>query len=135
MTAAAADRGCPVKDGEIFALKMAASTTIYAGTMVSVNSAGYAIPAADSANTKVMGIAQEAKTNSGVAGDEEIVVRRNKAFLLANDGTNPIVQASIGTSAIVHDDQTVCVAAGATNDIAVGTVLAIEAAGVWVYIG
>jgi hypothetical protein len=135
MTAAAADRGCPVKDGEIFALKMATGVTIYAGTMVSVNAAGYAIPAADTANSKVMGIAQEQKTNAGANGAEEIVVRRNKAFLLANDGDNPVVQASIGTSAIVHDDQTVCVAAGATNDIAVGTVLAIEAAGVWVYIG
>ena len=44
--------------------------------------------------------------------------------------------ASVGTAgaAVIKDNQTVCVAAGATNDIVVGKPLEIATDGVWVEI-
>ena len=129
-----ADRNTPRKDGQLFSALMAASTTIEAGKMVSVNSAGYAIPAADTASTIVVGVAMETVVNAGSAGAASVTVRRLAAFKLANHST-PVTQASVGANVVVVDAATVGLAATMTNDIVAGKCLGVESDGVWVYIG
>ncbi len=128
-----AERNTPWKDGELISLPVATSTTIEAGKIVSVNSGGYAIPAADTASTIVVGVAQKSVVNAGANGAASVVVRRLKAFKFAN-GTTAVTQAGVGGNVVVQDAATVTTAAAATNDIVVGKCLAVDSDGVWVYI-
>ena len=127
----------PTRPGNIIVVPVAATTKILQGTLVCRNAAGNAVPGSDTASLVVLGIAAEEVDNTaGAAGDVTVQVERKKAFYLQNDPTNPVTIASIGTAgaAVIKDNQTVCVAAGATNDIPVGKPLEVDANGVWVEI-
>lgn len=131
-----AERNTPHKDGQLVPLKMEESTKIEAGKMVSVNAAGYAVEASDTAATIVMGVADETVDNSsGADGDKSVNVVRKKAFKMKNSATAAVTQASVGSNVYVEDDETVALASGPTNDIVAGQCLGVEADGVWVYIG
>lgn len=109
-------------------LVLAAATTIPAGAMVAVNAAGLAVNASDTAALIVMGRAEAAATSVGGA-DTEIVVSRG-VFLWGNNGN--VLQAHVGTSVTIVDNQTVGLAADTANDIIAGWVEEIDAEGVWV---
>ena len=131
-----ADRNTARKDGIEIGLPVAASTEIEAGHMVAVTSAGYAVPVGDTPGHVVMGVAQENIDNlTGANGDLTVVIRRKNAFKLGNSGTAALAQANVGNTAYVEDSETLTTVAGATNDIAAGTILAVESDGVWVEIG
>lgn len=131
-----AERNTQLKDGELVPLKVAASTTIEAGKMVAVNSAGYAVEASDAAGIIVMGIADETVDNSaGANGAKTVKVRRKKSFKLDNSGTAAVTQASVGSNVYVEDDETVAIASGPTNDIVAGVCMGVDTDGVWVAIG
>lgn len=121
MTALSADLAQARRgEGICFEHPVAASTTIYKGSLVSLNSSGYAIPAADTASTTCVGVAEEKVDNSaGSAGDKNVVVRRMAEFEFA---TASLVLADVGKNCFVADDQTVGDAAAQTNDIKVGVV-------------
>lgn len=115
-------------------LKVKAATTIYQGSIVAVDATGYAVPASDAANLKVVGIAKAKADNSAGADGAVSVVAEKGTFKLANNGVNPVVQATIGAAPQVADDQTVR-ASGATNAITVGVVDEIDPdGGIWVWI-
>lgn len=128
-----ADRNTPYKDGNIISVQVATGTTIEAGKMVSVNSGGYAIPAADTASTIVVGVATEKVVNAGANGAVSVLIQRNKLFKLANH-TTPVTQASVGSNVVVVDAATVGLAATMTNDIVAGKCFGVETDGVWVLI-
>lgn len=127
------DRNTPHKAGELISLKIATATTIEAGKMVSVNAAGFAIPAADAAATIVVGVADQTVVNAGADGALSVLVRRGRLFKLANHST-PVTQASVGSNVVVVDAATVGLAATMTNDIVAGQCFGVEADGVWVLI-
>lgn len=102
-------------------LGVAATTTIYAGTLVARNSSGFAVPAADSAGLVVVGRAEETVVNSGSAGDKSIRVKPG-IFGYANSATNAVAADDIGKPAFVEDDITVATAAG-TNAIVAGKII------------
>jgi len=128
-----ADRNTPSRDGELVAVPMAASTTIYGGGMVGKNAAGYTVPGADVAGLTIVGVADGYAHNSGDAGDEDVLVRRKRAFCFANDATNPCTVAHLFTSVYVVDEGTVS-SDGGTNSIVAGKMLALDDAGVIVEI-
>ena len=110
---------------------MKASTTIYKGGLVSVDSNGLAIPAADTASTKVIGVAEETVT-SAASGSYYVKVAKG-VFKFANSGSTAIVQSTVGGNALVEDDKTVGL--NTTNDIVVGVIDEIDAdGGIWVSI-
>jgi len=116
-------------------LKVAASTTIYAGSIVSVNASGYAIPAEDSANTTVMGRAQQHVDNSSGSNGDKTVEILKATFLLSNAASNSVDQADVGQTVYIEDDNTVVKAAGATNNVAAGMCEEIDSSGgIWVAI-
>ena len=126
------DRNTALKDLILVSILIAASTIIEAGKMLAVNAAGYALPAADAAGLKVIGRSEEAVDNSsGANGDKSVMVRRKKAFLFLNDGTNAVTQAHLFTDVYVKDAQTVS-SNGGINSIVAGKCIGIETAGVWV---
>jgi hypothetical protein len=82
---------------------MKASTTIYAGTLVMVNSSGTAEPAAASASNKgVVGVATESKT-SAASGSYWITVQEGEFKF----GATSIAQSDVGDLMYAVDDQTI----------------------------
>lgn len=81
MAAATANRVTEFKDLQnavYSSYLVAASTTIYQGTLVMLNTSGYLVPAADTASCKVVGWADEKIDNSaGSAGDKSCRVISN----------------------------------------------------------
>jgi hypothetical protein len=128
------DRNTQHKAGELLPFKVATNTTIEAGKMVSVNSSGFAIPAADTASTIVVGIADEAVVNAGADGAKTVNVRRGRVFKLKNSGTTALTQAAVGSNVYVQDAETVAPASVPTNDIVAGKCLGVDTDGVWVAI-
>lgn len=109
-------------------IPVAASTKINEGTMVAINSSGYAIEASKAANLVVAGCAMRFADNSnGAAGDVEVQVRRG-TFVWANDGT--IEKTDILKKCYVSDTTTVTITS--TESSAVGTILAVDSDGVTV---
>lgn len=128
MAALTAGRSTEWQDGDLIVIPVAATTTIYDGSLVAVNSSGDARPAADAAGLKVVGRAEEYVANTGSAGAKTIKVRRGCAFWWANDGTNAVTKAHCHglASVYVKDDQTVA-SAGGTNSIIAGRALQVDA--------
>ena len=127
------DRNTPYKDGQILTPGVAVATTIYAGALVAVNAAGYAVPAADTAGLKVMGMAEEQADNSGGAnGAITVKVRRGKGFIFKNSSAHACAIANLLTNIMVEDDETV--ASSSSNSVVAGKMLGLEDEGVLVWV-
>lgn len=97
---------------------LAASTTIFGNTMVMLDSAGFARPAAASlANKGVKGVARQTAINAGSAGAEWVEVEGGE-FLF--NGSS-LTQAMVGSRVFATDDNTL--AATGTNRPAVGPLM------------
>jgi hypothetical protein len=103
IAALTADRSTPYRAGDLLSVPVYRSTTIYKGSLVSVNSSGYAIPASDSANTYFVGVAENYVVNSGSDGDKSVTVRTKGQFKFP---ATSISQAHLGSIMYVKDDQT-----------------------------
>ncbi len=118
MAALTKDRATPYREGIEIEFPVAANSKIYSGSLVCANTSGYAVPAADTAGLKFLGVALEQVDNTGGANGAKIVrLRRTGVFEF--DATS-VTQAMVGTAMYVKDDHTVDDAAGTTNDIKVG---------------
>lgn len=112
------DRNTVRKDGIEVAYPVAASTKIYAGSQVCINTSGYAVPAADTAGYKFVGVAQEYVDNSaGANGDLTVRVRRKGSFEFAGAG---FTVTDVDKVCFASDDQTV--ALSTTNSVVVGRI-------------
>jgi hypothetical protein len=135
--ALSADRITRVKEGKEVAYPVAASTTIYNGGMVAVNTSGYAVPAATTAGYKVVGVAREQVDNSsGSNGDLLVRVSKGGAYEMENSATNAVAQADVGRICYVEDDETVADENGGSSVVA-GIVDSIDlsTSKIWVSIG
>ena len=111
MTAAAADRilsqhgdQAIVEDYEI---PMGASTTIYRGTIVSLDQSGYGFPGTASLVRTPIGVATEQKVNSGAAGAKTIRIQKGCFGFVNSAGDDLVTFADVGRPCYVVDDQTV----------------------------
>jgi len=107
MTALATARVTESKSTNCYGLvsyKVAAATKLYAGGMVMLNSAGYAVPAAAAASNKgVCGVATKTVDNTaGAAGDLEVICECGRFRFVAVG----LTQAQVGSLAYASDDQT-----------------------------
>ena len=119
MTALSADRQVERYEGEIIALTVKAATTIYKGSLVNVDSSGYAVPAANAASVVFMGVAME----GGTAG-QVIRVYRRGIFKFAIPATATV--ADVGQRVYVADSATVTKTAG--NGVYVGRIIQVDSA-------
>lgn len=131
MTALAKDRDTQKKDGILVSRKVAASTKIYAGSFVALNTTGYAVPGADTANYRFGGVADAQSDNSAGADGAKSVNCWMKG--LYKFGGSGFTQADVGKSVYLSDDQTVALTS--TNLIRCGRIVSVESAtDVWVAI-
>jgi len=121
MGALTKDRATSYREGVEIEFPVAADTIIFAGSLVCVNSTGYAVPAADVAGYKFVGVAlAQADNRGGANGAKKIRLRRHGVFEF--DATS-ITQAMVGDAMYAVDDHTFDDAAGTTNDIKVGVLV------------
>lgn len=135
MTAQAADRIPPRRDAQQFEFPVLASTLIYAGALVCINSSGWATKGAVATTLKCVGIAEERADNSaGANGAINVKVRRG-TFRFANSAsTDLITRAEINANCYIVDDQTVAKTDGSSARSVAGKIVDVDADGVWVQI-
>lgn len=133
MVALTKDRNTQRRDVVVFADPMAASVKIFAGALVCLNAAGFAVPGSTSTTLKARGVAQEQVDNStGAAGAQQVNTRRG-CFPFANSAAaDEITRADIGATAYIVDDQTVAKTNGTNTRSAAGVIRDVDSAGVWV---
>jgi hypothetical protein len=132
MTALAADRDTPTRDGDVFSYPMAVAK-IYAGSLVMLNASGNATPGATATGQIAVGRAREQVDNSGgSAADLNIEVEQG-IFRWANSAsTDAITKAEIGDLCYIVDDQTVAKTNGTNTRSVAGTIVDVDSDGVWV---
>lgn len=129
MVALTQDRNTPERAGDWFVYPLAAGATIHAGAIVALN-AGEAVPGATATGRVTVGVA--AQRASTADGDTHFTVRRG-IFRFANSaGGDACALADVGALAYVVDDQTVMRTAAGKS--AAGTIMDVDADGVWVRI-
>lgn len=119
MAALTEDRATEYKQGVELGAPVAASTTIYGGSLVMANASGYAVPGADTASCKFLGVAQERVVNAGANGAKTVSVRRTGVHYFAASG---MAITNVGDDVYLVDDQTVGLVATTTNDIKCGKI-------------
>lgn len=115
-------------------LPVKGSTTIYQGSMVALDSSGYAIPGKKATGLTAAGRAEETVTNSGADGAVSIRVARG-VFVFNNTGAaaNKIGSNHLLGLCYMEDDQTVT--SLATGASAAGLVVRVDDSGVAVEMG
>ncbi|MCP5045196.1 MAG: hypothetical protein GY944_29570 [bacterium] len=112
-----------VKDAEV----------IYVGALVMYAADGYLAAAADTASLAIAGVATQAADNtSGADGALTVTVERGHVEKFVGSGLAITQQ---GMNVFVLDDATVTDAAGATNDLMVGTLIELDGTDAWVLVG
>lgn len=134
MTALAADRTTPKRMANRLSLPVATNAVIYAGALVCINSSGFATPGATATTLKVAGVAQQQVNNTGGAnGAVRIEVDRSGAHLFANSSAGDLIALTdLGAACYIVDDQTVAKTNGSSSRSLAGTVVDVDASGVWV---
>lgn len=138
MTALAQDRNTMRKYEERILAEdplIAATTTVWNGSLVANNAAGALIPASDTAGITVVGVAQRKMANATGAAAKVIPAGKVAAgvYKFFTTGGNALTIVDVGKNAFVLDDQTVVRTAGTTNAIVAGVVDSIDPdGGVWV---
>ena len=128
-----ADRNTEMKDGELISVPIAANTVIFGGSLVAVNASGYLVPGAVATTLTYLGRAEGyVSNNPGANGAKSVNVRRRKMFKWKNYASDLVVQADLGKTCYIYDDETVAKTNGSATRSAAGTVLAIDSDGVWV---
>lgn len=127
----------PYREGISIPLMIAATTTITEGELVAVDSAGEAVPATNADAQYLMGRSETTASSEAPAKDNMIVVTRNRQFLLANDATNPVTSADIGSIVVLTGQNTVGKFTGSDPAaLGVGTLMGVDYNGqVWIEIG
>lgn len=135
MAALSADRNTPIRTAEDFEFPVAASTLIYAGSLVCINASSLATKGAVATTLKAVGIATERADNSaGAAGAIRVKVRRG-CFRFANSGAGDMIAlADVGADCYIVDDQTVAKTNGGSTRSVAGKIRDVDADGVWVQI-
>jgi hypothetical protein len=104
MAALSADRQTQTKERGLKAYPVKASTKIYDGSLVGVDSNGAALPAANASALRVVGVARgQADNSSGAVGDLWVKV---ESPIVARFAASSITQAMLGQMMYVVDDQT-----------------------------
>lgn len=138
MAALTADRALiQVADLESRNRPLAASTKVYAGGLVALNTSGYAVPASADATLVVDGVAMEQIDNSsGSAGDLNVEVRAGLFWFSNSSAADEITAGDEGDLCYAADDQTVAKTSSSSTRPVAGRVVDVDSSkGVLVYVG
>lgn len=111
------------QEGILVDVKLAASTTLYAGTLVNANTSGLAVKGSDTASEVFLGVAMET-----VDSAKKPYIRVWAEGVFDFDFSGTATQATVGKDVYVVDNHTVALAATTTNDVRVGKVIGFNSA-------
>lgn len=136
MTALTQDRNTPAQLGEVQEYPVLAATVIYGGAIACLDAAGWAVPGATATTLIAAGRADERADNS-TGGNGAINAKiRAGVFRFANSAAaDAITAAEIGDACFIVDDQSVAKTNGVGTRSVAGTIVQVDALGVWVRIG
>ena len=133
MAALTQGRNTPRKDGGRFSDPVAAGAVIYEGALVCLDASGNAVPGATATTLTARGVAiRRADNTGGAAGAIRVDVDATPARFANSAGADEITRADIGATAYVVDDQTVAKTNGTSTRSAAGTIIDVDAQGVWI---
>lgn len=133
MTALAANRATPFREGGVLELPVAAAKHIYQGSLVAIDASGNAEPGSTATGKLAAGRAEaEVDNSSGSAGDLSVRVRQGTFRWGNSTSTDEITAAEIGDQCYIVDDQTVAKTNGGSTRSVAGRVVDVDAQGVWV---
>ena len=112
-------------------LQVAGGQVIKQGTMVALNTDGYAVPAAKAADLVIAGVAQSYANNRQGADGAEVVSVRRGAFVMAADAT--IKETDLLKTAYMVNATTLTLTAEGSSPV--GAILEVAADGVTVQVG
>lgn len=132
MPALTNDRLTPRHEPGLVRLPVKANTTIYAGAIVTIDTAtGVATPASNTAGLVVVGVATERAVGGATDGAVNITVEYGRAYKFNPVGA--VNNTHIGRVAYIVSDNEVQ-ATPTTNRIKAGKIVGVDPDGVWVYI-
>lgn len=136
MAALTADRTTPDRKGELLELPAAAAKKFFAGALAALDAAGRATPGAVATTLKGLGRVEAYADNSAGAAGAITVKIRMGCFRWNNSAAgDAITTADIGANAYIVDDQTVAKTDGTATRSVAGTIVDVDAQGVWVRSG
>ncbi|WP_028008678.1 hypothetical protein [Solimonas flava] len=135
MTALAAERATPRREGKFRNDPAAAAKKFYQGALVCLDASGNATPGATATTLIARGVCRYTVDNSaGSAGDLRVESEAG-VFLFANSAsTDAITRAEIGDDCYIVDDQTVAKTDGTGTRSKAGRILDVDSDGVYVEI-
>ena len=133
MAALTADRDTAKRDGITYGRQVAATAVCYAGGIAVLNATGYSTPGTTATGLIADGVYQETVDNSGGA-DGAVTVNVVKGVFRFNNSAaaDAIAIAQIGDTCYIVDDQTVAKTDGTGSRSSAGTIVDVDASGVWV---
>lgn len=130
--------GGPTQGGQSWleypvSVKVATNVKIYNGGLAMASATGYAVPAADTANCKVIGRANTTADTTasgplGVVADGVVQIECATGIFTYDNpaGANQLTQADVMRLAYVLSDHEVIRAAGTVNSVVAGKVLSVD---------
>lgn len=135
MAALTTERNAPRRDGTDYSDPVAAATKIFAGALVCLDAAGNATKGAVATTLKAIGRAKRTADNSAGAAGAISVETETGVFRFANSAAGDLIaRTDIGATAYIVDDQTVAKTNGGATRSAAGTIVDVDAQGVWIRI-
>lgn len=133
MVALTQERSAPRRNGHDYSDPVAAATKIFGGALVCIDAAGNLTKGAISTTLKCVGRAKATADNSGGAAGAINCESETGVFRWANSAAGDLIaRADIGASAYIVDDQTVAKTSNGAMRSVAGTIVDVDANGVWV---
>lgn len=131
--ALASDRNTPFRDLTHVQHPVAAGANIFIGALIALDpTTGFVAPATAATGLRAMGRAENSADNrNGGDGALNVTCRRD-VLQYRNDAGDAVDRLDIGTPCFMLDDETVSATDGGGVRSAAGTVIDVDARGVWV---
>ncbi len=136
MTALTKDRPTPERDGRLVADPLAVAAVIYAGAMYMLDADGNAVAAAPQAAATTLVVRAVARKRAVQAEGDAQTDGARGVFCFDNaTAGDALARTDIGAACYALDDATVAKGHDANKRPKAGTVLDVDARGVWVRVG
>lgn len=113
-----------VVDGRTLVLPVKANTKIFEGSIVALDSTGFAISAKKAAGLIAAGRSEEFVDNTGGADGAKLIKVRRGTFKYSNDSTAPVTEKDLLKDCYIVDDETVTITE--TGSSKAGKVIGLE---------
>ena len=136
MTALAADRNTPRRQGAQYRDPVGAAVICYIGGLAVLNAGGWAVPGTTATGLVPRGVFTKHVDNAtGANGDVDVDIEPG-IYKFEPDGSDTPTRADIGSPGYIVDDQTIANDSASSTRSEAGTITDIDTdGGVWVAVG